>query len=210
MKLKTFISKETAIINAPLDKVFPLPCPVQEYYWIEAWKCELIHCPNGKNEEGVIFYEIMSSPFLTGKVGKKTKWTTLLYDTVNHKIHFKWENYISESIFKVEFDIINEATTQCEFFLEYNIINEKGMKAIKENTQYNIDFMIAGLLNMLKYYSENGTCFKSSKSPELKDFLKTLTFKEKLVFIGNRIKMGLTNDKNRKLFLNGEKVSVVS
>ena len=32
-------------IAAPVDAVFPLACPVEEYKWIPGWKCDLVHCP---------------------------------------------------------------------------------------------------------------------------------------------------------------------
>ncbi|NQU66991.1 MAG: SRPBCC family protein [Candidatus Marinimicrobia bacterium] len=78
-------------INAPVDQVFPLASPVEEYKWIPGWKCDLIHCPNDRVELGTIFSEISSAPFLMGSFGGETTWTTVLYDPENYKIHFRLE-----------------------------------------------------------------------------------------------------------------------
>jgi hypothetical protein len=54
-------------IAAPVDSVFPLACPVEEYKWIPGWKCDLVHCPNQQVEQGTVFDEYSSAPFLVGK-----------------------------------------------------------------------------------------------------------------------------------------------
>ena len=65
-------------IDAPVQEVFPLACPVMEYKWIPDWKCELIHCPNGHAELGVIFREIFSAPILADSIAQKTTWTAAM------------------------------------------------------------------------------------------------------------------------------------
>ena len=57
-KSKTAKSVIPVSIKAPVDQVFPLACPVEEYKWILGWKCNLIHCPNDRVERGTIFSEI--------------------------------------------------------------------------------------------------------------------------------------------------------
>ena len=66
------------IIDAPAQEVFPLACPVMEYKWIPDWKCELIHCPNGHADLGIIFKEIFTAPILADSVAQKTTWTAVL------------------------------------------------------------------------------------------------------------------------------------
>ena len=139
--MKTISIKQIITIDAPVHEVFPLVCPVREYEWIREWKCKLIHCPNGKNEKDVVFKEKMSSPFLMGGIGGKTTWTTLLHDTINHRLHFNWDNKISNSLYKVEMVPIGKNSTKCVLDLTFNIVNKKGMKTINDNTKYKIDFL---------------------------------------------------------------------
>ncbi|MFC2169611.1 hypothetical protein ACFLRM_03460, partial [Acidobacteriota bacterium] len=86
-KSKTAKSVFPVYIKAPVDKVFPLCCPVEEYKWIPGWKCNLIHCPNDRVEQGTIFSEISSAPFLTGSFKGKTTWKVVMHDPESYKIH---------------------------------------------------------------------------------------------------------------------------
>ncbi|PLX12516.1 MAG: hypothetical protein C0597_13195 [Marinilabiliales bacterium] len=199
--MKTINVKKEIIINAPAEEIFPLVCPVREYDWIPDWKCKIIYCPNGKNEEGVVFKQNMSSPFIMNKGGGKTTWTTLLFDTANYKVHFKWDNSISTSIYKMELFPIDETHTKCVLDLNYNIINNKGMKSLNENTEYKIGFMIEGLGNMLKYYCENKEMIDLKNSERKAEFVSNLSTREKLVFLHNKIHMKLMHDRDRKSYL---------
>lgn len=42
-------------LDAPVETVFPLLCPVREYDWIETWRCELLHSRSGLAENDCIF-----------------------------------------------------------------------------------------------------------------------------------------------------------
>jgi len=42
-------------LSAPPERVFPLLCPVREYDWIPAWKCEIIYSKSGHAELGCVF-----------------------------------------------------------------------------------------------------------------------------------------------------------
>jgi hypothetical protein len=44
-----------ARIDAPVERVFPLLCPVREYEWIDGWSCELIYSESGFAEIGAVF-----------------------------------------------------------------------------------------------------------------------------------------------------------
>ena len=93
-------------INAPVQEVFPLACPVMEYKWIPGWKCELIHCPNGHVELGCIFNEISSAPVLADSIAQKTTWTAVLYEPDNFRVHYRLVNKISSSLYKIELTTI--------------------------------------------------------------------------------------------------------
>ena len=40
---------------APLDRVFPLLCPVQEALWLPGWSAEILHSVSGVAELGCVF-----------------------------------------------------------------------------------------------------------------------------------------------------------
>ena len=88
-------------IKGPVDKVFSLCCPVEEYKWIPGWKCKLIHCPNDRVELGTIFSEISSAPFLIGSFQGKTTWTAVMHDSEGYKIHYRLDNKNSSSLYKI-------------------------------------------------------------------------------------------------------------
>lgn len=199
--MKTIHVKKEIIINAPVDEILPLACPVLEYDWIPGWKCKYVYCPNGKNEQGVVFKENMSSPFIMNKGGGKTTWTTILFDTTNYRVHFKWDNSISTSIYKMEMFPLDETKTKVNLGLAYNIINEKGMKTINKNTEYKIGFMIEGLGGMLKYYCENKELIDTKNSERKEEFVSKLTTSEKLTFLHNKIHMKAMHDRDRKSYL---------
>ena len=40
-KAERIVRMNTIEVEAPLEEVFPLLCPVREYDWVEPWKCEM-------------------------------------------------------------------------------------------------------------------------------------------------------------------------
>ena len=91
-------------INAPVEEVFPLACPVEEYRWIPGWRCNLVHCPNDRAELGTVFDEIFSAPFLLGSFQGKTRWTVTMHSPEDHRIHFRLDNKSSSSIYRIELE----------------------------------------------------------------------------------------------------------
>jgi hypothetical protein len=45
--MKTLTFDDSFVAPAPPDRVFPLLCPVREYDWIAAWRCEMVHTSTG-------------------------------------------------------------------------------------------------------------------------------------------------------------------
>ena len=207
--MKTISTKQIIRIAAPVHEVFLLVCPVMEYEWIRGWKCQIIHRPNGINEKDVVFKEKMSSPFIMGSIGGKTTWTTLLHDTTDYRIHFRWDNKISTSLYKIEMFPAGKDSTKCVLDLVFKIKNEKGIKTLNDNTKYKIEFLIAGLGSMLKYYCESGNMLNSKGSYKLKKFASRLSLSEKITFALNKINMKLTYDRNKKKYLSGKPIRVV-
>ncbi|MFQ5415698.1 MAG: hypothetical protein ACE5FL_01495 [Myxococcota bacterium] len=75
-------------INAPVDRVFPLACPDEEYKWIDEWTCDLVYSESGKVEDGCIFTEKRSVPMLHDSDDGATTWYTVLHDPDGFRVHF--------------------------------------------------------------------------------------------------------------------------
>ena len=207
--MKTSSVKYEYIIEAPIEKIFPLVCPVKEYDWIKGWKCKLVHCPNGVNEEGVIFKEKLSAPFLMRNSNGMTTWTTILYDTVNYRIHFKLENEMATILYAIKLNPGNNGDTKVFLDFAYTPRNTNAENFMDERRERNLEFLISGLGTMMKVFAETGELYDSKGSERLNDFLKSLTFKEKRILIHNKIRMMMMKDGDRKKYLKGQQVSII-
>lgn len=205
--MKTLILKKELAIKAPVEKVFPLVCPVKEYDWIPGWKCNLLYCPNGGIEEDVAFKEKMSSPFLLNKIGGETTWTTLLYDKIKFRVHFSWDNKISSSIYKMDMEPIDASRTRLTLSLNTKIIDDRGLWLLDPAGKDKTGFLIEGLGAMLKHYCETGEQLNSKGSQRKSDFIGKLSLLEKLTFLFNKINMMLTPDRDRKSYLSRGRIS---
>lgn len=143
-------------INAPVEKVFPLCCPVEEYRWIPGWKCHLIHCPNDKVELGTVFSEVSSAPFLLSSFKGKTTWTAILHDPAHYKLHFRLYNKKSSSLYKIELQDDGRGGTAGNLDFTCNAINEKDTGYNGKNTAKKILVMLSTISTMLQHYCEAG------------------------------------------------------
>ena len=205
--MKTLNIEREVTIKAPVNEVFPLACPVREYDWIPGWKCNLIYCPNGRNEKDVVFKEKMTSPFLLKKAGGKTTWLTLLYDKSTYRVHFSWTNRVSTSIFRMEMSPIGSSQTRCTLSLELKTRDERGPKVLTADSEYKIGFLIEGLAAMLKHYCETGEKLNSRGSRRKTEFTEKLTALEKLTFLLNKMNMKLTRDRDKICYLSLGRIS---
>ncbi len=194
-------------IKAPVGEVFPLVCPVMEYDWIPGWKCNIRYCPSGENEKDVVFREKMTSPYLLNKIAGKTTWITLLQDRSKHRVHFRWINKISSSIFKIEMSPVDSSQTKCTFSLDLTIMKDRGTMVLNPDSKYKIGFLIEGLAAMLKHYCETGDKFNSNGSQRKSEFIGKLKTSEKLTFLLNKMNMKLTYDRDRRSYLSRGRIS---
>ncbi len=204
--MKTIKVNKKIIIDAPVSKVFPLACPVLEYDWIPGWKCELIYCPNGINEEGVVFKEKLSAPFITGRANTKTEWITLKHDTSNCHVVFQWNNEYATAQYEIKMENYANGKTQCMFNLNYTI-TERGQRKLPQKIKGKIEFLVEGLGGMLKNYCETGEMLNTNGSKRKKEFTDQLTFKEKWVFAVNKLSMKMMRDRDRKSYLSTGKIT---
>ena len=197
-KPKTAKSVIPVSIKAPVDQVFPLACPVQEYKWIPGWKCNLIHCPNEKVELGTIFSEISSAPFLMGNFRGITTWTAVLHDPQSYKIHFRLDNKYSSSIYKIEFEDIGQDETEGKLDFTYHATNKKGNRLVGNNLDAKIHIMLSMLNAMLKHYCETNEMLPSSELQKRISMDRNLSIMDKLRMGINGLAVSKMKDKDRR------------
>ena len=190
-------------IAAPVQEVFPLACPVMEYKWIPDWKCELIHCPNGHADLGIIFKEIFTAPILADSVAQKTTWTAVLYEPEKYRVHYKLDNKISSSLYKIEFEADGSGRTKSRLEMTYTPINERGIAAMEKGGRAKIKLMLSILSLMLKHYCEEGEMVKTSEIMKLASQVEEMTTKDRIRSLLNKLVRMVIQDEDRKKFEKG-------
>ncbi len=142
-------------VQAPVDEVFPLACPVEEYKWIDGWQCNLVYSESGKVEKGCIFTESMSAPFL-GYTKGSTTWFTALYDRNHHRVHFILITPISVAQYEIHMEAASADTTRAKLDLTVTGTTQQGNAFVEADAKDKTQAMLAGLARMLKHYCESG------------------------------------------------------
>ncbi len=194
-------------IKDPVNQVFPLVSPIEEYRWIPNWKCNLIHYPNEKVELGAVFSEISSAPFLIGNTRGLTTWTVVKYDPENFIIHFTLDNKHSSSLYKVELQDDGNGGTKGSLDLTYTASDEKGNNLVRNNLGGKIVIMLSILNGMMKFYSEENVILSASEVRSLIPSDQKLSPKDKALILLNRRVRSKMTDENRDRFV--EELTVV-
>ena len=202
IKTKTAKCVIPVSIEAPVDRVFPLACPVQEYKWIPGWKCNLIHCPNDRVEEGTIFSEISSAPFLMGNFRGATTWTAVVHDPECYKVHYRLENKKSSSIYKIEFEDNGQGGTKGKLDLTYNATNKKGNKLVENDLEVKIQVMLSILHAMLQHYCETNKMLSAARLQKMVQAERRLSVRDKVLMGLNQLVVSKMEDKDRSRFMN--------
>ncbi|PHS77981.1 MAG: hypothetical protein COB56_00110 [Robiginitomaculum sp.] len=193
-------------INAPVHKVFPLACPVMEYKWIPGWKCELIHCPNGHVELGTIFKEISSSPILADSIAERTTWTAVLYEPDSYRVHYRLDNRISSSLYKLEFEESISGGTNMRLEMAYTSLDGMGGYEVKKWREAKLKLMLSILSLMLTHYCEHGEIIETSEVKKLVLQVNELTFKDRIRLLLNKLVKRFMKDEDRIKFLRIERL----
>jgi hypothetical protein len=152
--------KQEGRIDAPVDRVFPLACPYEEYKWIDGWDCDVIYPASGKIEDGCIFTEVRSVPLLHDAEGGATTWYAALYEPDDFRVHFLLLTDISIIKYKIEMEAAGEGETRIELDMVITARNERGNAFIAGDGRKKASAMLMGLGHMLKHYCETGEMLK--------------------------------------------------
>ena len=188
-------------IAAPVDSVFPLACPVEEYKWIPGWKCDLVHCPNQLVEQGTVFDEYSSAPFLVGKAWAKSTWTAVLHEPNRHRVHYAIKNIASDSLYKIEFSDDGSSGTLAHLNFLYSVSGPLGRQVIRKRGEAKIELMLQILGTMLRHYGETGKPVSRDRIARLIATSNALTTTDRLRLLVNTLAMARKRDSFRQRYL---------
>ena len=188
-------------IAAPVDFVFPLASPVEEYKWIPGWKCDLVHCPKERVEQGTVFDEYSSAPFLVGKAWAKTTWTAVLHEPNRHRVHYAIRNVASDSLYKIEFSDDGSSGTLAHLNFRYSASGPLGWKVIRNRGEAKIELMLQILATMLRHYCESGALVPRDRIARLIATSNALTIADRVRLLVNTLAMARKRDPLRQRYL---------
>ncbi len=124
---KTF--SRVQINNGPVEKVFPLLCPVREKEWLEGWEYTMIHSRSGFIEKDCVF----TTP---NPGGPDTVWQVTQYDPQKHLIEFLRVTP-AENVVKINIRLRKREiqTTTASIRYQYTALNEKQNAFIKDELE---------------------------------------------------------------------------
>lgn len=157
-KIKRIICAHEEVIKTPLEKVFPLLCPVEELKWIDNWQYQLVYTDSGVNENNCIFTENISGLVLFDSHATIT-WITTLYDP-NSRIQFV---LICGDMAVIKFDIElrdqDNGISSIQFKFIYTSLKED---VVDDKTEGKLMTILTFLATSLKHYCETGELLKIS------------------------------------------------
>jgi len=156
LRTKRIICTHEEEIKAPLDKIFPLLCPVEELKWIDNWQYQLVYTDSGVNENNCIFREDMSGAVLFDSP-VTIMWITTLHDP-DSRIQFV---LICGEMAVIKFDIElrdqGNGISSIQFKFTYTPLKED---AVDETTKGKLMTILTFLAASLKHYCETGELLK--------------------------------------------------
>ncbi|MDH3483219.1 MAG: hypothetical protein OEM16_03235 [Myxococcales bacterium] len=188
-------------VRAPVEAVFRLCCPVEEYKWIPGWKCDLVHCPNERVEQGTVFDEYASAPFLVGKAWAKTTWTAVLHEPEQHRVHFELKNAACNSLYKIELIDNGSNQTLAQLDFRYSAITPLGLKVIRNRGEAKIELMLQILIMQLRHYCERGEVASSGRIARLIANSDALDTADRIRLFLNRLAMARKRDSFRQRYM---------
>ena len=188
-------------VHAPVEGVFPLCCPVEEYKWIPGWKCDLVHCPNERVEQGTVFDEYSSAPFLMGKAWGKTTWTAVLHDPEQHRVHYELKNVASDSLYKIELIDDGPDGTLAQLDFRYSAITPLGLKVIRNRGEAKIKLMLQILTVLLRHYCERGGVARPGRIARLIATSDALNAADRIRLFLNGLAMARKRDSVRERYM---------
>ncbi len=144
------------INHGPVEKVFPLLCPVREKEWLDGWDFTMIHSQSGLIEQDCVF--------ITPDQGEPdTVWQVTQYDSQKHVIEFL---RVTPQMNVVKINIRLEAqdaqTTRTFISYRYTALNEKQNLFIKEELEKQFTAAMDWWEKAINHYLATGRMLKKN------------------------------------------------
>lgn len=196
------------VVNAPVEEIFPLICPVMECKWIPGWKCELIRF-TGSMGPDTRFREFLSAPMLMNAVMKKTTWSVVAFDPDHHRVQFRLDNEQSSSLLTFSFTQIGQDRTNCVSKMITTPLNSTGIRVVNNRGDKKLRLLLMALQELLKYYCENGqTMMPVGDALKLTGLVKGIPAMARIKSTISKLALLFYRDKNRNRFLNGQDIYI--
>jgi len=165
---KRIVASHSEKIKAEPKKIFPLLCPIQEYKWIDGWKCEMVYSQSGGIEKHCIFYEEKTGPILFNHEAP-TYWLVSQYEPLDFRLQFIHHTvgmFVSQMDLTVEELSDGESSVNWSFTI--TALNEEANSLIDANTEHKAKMYLTIVGKSLKHYCETGEMLKLNKANILK------------------------------------------
>ncbi|MFO7665699.1 MAG: hypothetical protein R6V76_03690 [Desulfobacterales bacterium] len=158
LRTKRIICTHKEVIKAPMEKIFPLLCPVEELKWIDNWQYQLVYSESSVNENNCIFRENMSGLILFDSPITIT-WITTLYDPDSRIQFVLMCGEMAVIKFDIELRDQGNGSSSIQFKFTYTSLKED---TVDETTKGKLMTILVFLTTSLKYYCETGEILKMS------------------------------------------------
>jgi hypothetical protein len=148
MSGKRIVRSYSTKLPSPPEIVFPLLCPVREYDWISAWKCEIIYAKSGYAELGCVF-----TTDFKDHSGPET-WVVCMYEK-NRLIGFVKTGNDSTTRYSVSLEP-NQAGSIIKWEQEITSLDKHGDLLLDKITERVYDEKMEHVNKLLEYYLLHG------------------------------------------------------
>lgn len=140
-------------MRAPVEKVFPLLCPVEEELWVFGWNYRMIYSATGRNERYCVFTETVTVPHFTGITGADPSvWMTTRHDPSMHGVAFAISSRYYVAALEADLARRGHEITRVQWRMVMTGLPGGVIKGMPEK----MDLMLAFLGGSLKHYCEKG------------------------------------------------------
>ena len=150
--------RETQLVSAEPEAVFPLLCPVREFDWIRTWDCEVVYTETGVAEQGCVFQTGMpreGGVRQLSSAGGTDTWVVSRYEPAKG-ISFIRVNPVRTIRYDIDLERAGEGSTALTWQQEVTALNEEGDRHVSALRQEDFTVQIRTVEKMLEHYLETG------------------------------------------------------
>jgi len=156
MPSRKVLSYDMQLKGTPAE-IFPLPCPVREYEWIEHWDCDMVYTESGVAEQDCIFTTAFPQD------GPEEVWVTSKYDPPA-RIEFVRVNSLRVIRYTITLKEGGHKNTNADWRQIITGLSDAGDIAIEKMTKENYDDEMQMLQKMLNHFVTTGEMLRYEES----------------------------------------------